>query len=165
MFALTALEPLRKESRFRQTGSRISMQLKFRQAAGALASGSANWKMWDRKQVTPVSAEHPSPTPQGSQHEAHQRRQVIWEGRSFRTKSLPGGPAGILCFTLALLSYPNILLWKFSNVKRIWNIFTMNTRFPISQGPPSHSCPSICPLAIRQYILFLMHCRYQFTSS
>lgn len=62
MFALTALEPLRKESRFRQTGSKISMQLKFRQAAGALANGSANWKVQDRKQVTSVSTGYPSAT-------------------------------------------------------------------------------------------------------
>lgn len=34
---LTALDPLRKERRFRQTGSRISIQLKFRHAAGARA--------------------------------------------------------------------------------------------------------------------------------
>lgn len=37
-----ALEPLRKERRFRHTGSKISMQLKFRQAAGARARASAD---------------------------------------------------------------------------------------------------------------------------
>lgn len=75
---LTALEPLRKESRFRQTGSRISMQLKFRQAAGALARASADWKGQDEKQVTPVSPEHPPPSHSGpptprlpSKHEDH----------------------------------------------------------------------------------------------
>jgi hypothetical protein len=50
MFALTALEPLRKDSRFRQTGNRISMQLKFRQAAGALARASADYKRHNREQ-------------------------------------------------------------------------------------------------------------------
>lgn len=37
----TCMVPRRKERRFLQTGSRMSMQLKFRQAAGALAQGKA----------------------------------------------------------------------------------------------------------------------------
>lgn len=143
MFALTALEPLRKESRFRQTGSRISMQLKFRQAAGALANGSANWKMWDRKQVTPVSTEHPSPTPpllQGSQHEAHQRRQVIWEGRSFRTKSLTWRT----CWDPLLYPGPSLLPQPFTMkiFKRKENLkyFHNEHLFSHLPGSPSHSC-------------------------
>lgn len=44
LFICTWMEPRRKESRFLQTGSRISRQLKLRQAAGALARGKACWK-------------------------------------------------------------------------------------------------------------------------
>lgn len=71
--------------------------------------------------------------------------QVIWGGRSFRAKSLPLGPAGILCFNLALLSHPNILLWTFSNIKRIWSNFAMNACLPNSQIPLSRIYPSIYP--------------------
>lgn len=37
----TWMDPRRKESRFLQTGNRMSMQLKLRQAAGALAQDRA----------------------------------------------------------------------------------------------------------------------------
>lgn len=47
----TWMDPRRRESRFLQTGSRISMQLKLRQAAGALAQDRACWG--DQKHVTP----------------------------------------------------------------------------------------------------------------
>lgn len=40
----TWMDPRRKESRFLQTGSRMSMQLKLRQAAGALAQDRACWR-------------------------------------------------------------------------------------------------------------------------
>lgn len=38
---VTWMEPRRKDSRFRHTGSRMSRQLKLRQAAGARAQGRA----------------------------------------------------------------------------------------------------------------------------
>lgn len=44
--------PRRKERRFLQTGSRMSMQLKFRQAAGALAQGKACCGEYKKRYVT-----------------------------------------------------------------------------------------------------------------
>lgn len=43
---LTTKEPRIRESRFLHTGSRISMQLKLRTAAGALAQAKADWNKY-----------------------------------------------------------------------------------------------------------------------
>lgn len=48
----TWMDPRRSESRFLQTGSRISMQLKLRQAAGARAQDRACWRVQEHFSIT-----------------------------------------------------------------------------------------------------------------
>lgn len=48
----TWMDPRRKERRFLQTGSRMSMQLKFRQAAGALAQDRACCRVQEHFSIT-----------------------------------------------------------------------------------------------------------------
>ena len=83
MFVLTALEPLRKESRFRHTGNSISMQLKFRQAAGALANASARSKRQKREQGDACQHRTPHPVPQAHTPETSsclERKDLLSQG-------------------------------------------------------------------------------------
>lgn len=148
MFALTALEPLRKESRFRQTGSRISMQLKFRQAAGALANGSAAWKVQERE---------------WGKTSSHLRRKLLKSQEfTFRAEWDPLFSSGPRLppqrFTMNIFKHKENLKW-------------FHHEYLLAQLPDSTitylSIHLPIPLSSHQHILLLMHfrvcCRHHFT--
>lgn len=133
----------------------------------------AGWKAGDSCEPrTPPPSHSGPPTPRlPSKHEDHTPETSSYLG----TKVLQSQG-----FILKVsLPTPTFLLWTFSNTKKIWNNFTMNTCLFISQILPFtfyEACFSTCPL-IYPFICLPLYpsvhlifdafpsCRHQFTSS